>query len=204
MSEAVTRVSPIPHGLLGRQGLAIAALLQLVFPPSLFQFKYLPANIDRAGWKEITQGNQPFLGLGFVNVMPKGEADSVFNGVASWMLLTAVRRQGTPKSRFYGDAQGIGVLDMALAAVAVLHGQVAGTGSISVAKVANAVAEAWSEDSAVISLELKIPLTINMADAFTKPGGLGVFEELATTWNVPTDAGGSTDTYTSDWENPND
>lgn len=201
MSEAVTPVSPLLPGPLAEQGFAIAERLQLAFPPAKFQFKYLPANIDRAGWKEITQGNQPFIGLGFVGVSPTGEG-KVFEGVASWMLLVAIRRQGTPRSRFYGDAQGLGVLVMATAAASVLQGFVAATGSVTIAKIANAVAEAWSDDSAVISLDLRIPLQLPLAEAITKPDGLGIFEALATTWNVPTD-GGSTDIYTSDWENPN-
>lgn len=203
MSEAVTPVSPLLPGPLAEQGFAIAARLQLAFPPSKFQFKYLPASIDRASWKEITQGNQPFIGLGFMGVSPTGEG-KVYEGIASWMLLVAIRRQGTPKSRFYGDAQGLGVMVMATAAASVLQGCVAATGSITVGKIANAIAEAWSDDSAVVSLDLRIPLRLPLADAITKPGGLGLFEAMETTWNEPTSTGGSTDTYTSDWENPND
>ena len=49
MSEVVQdRVAPLEFDFFSCQGQAIAARLQLAFPPSLFQFKYLPANPDRS------------------------------------------------------------------------------------------------------------------------------------------------------------
>jgi hypothetical protein len=198
---AVSRLAMTEWDSLAAQGRAIAARLQLAFPASLFQFKYMPANADRKAWQSLTQGNQPFLGLGFVGVAPKMDG-RIFLGVASWMLLLSVRQAtGTPRSLFYGDAQGIGVLKMAGVAVAVLQGFNAATGAVEVRKVSNAVSEAWADDCAVIALDLAVPLRITLADTIQNPG-CGIFEEMAETWNFPT-ANGSTDVFTSDWENPN-
>ena len=203
MSEAVTPVSPLAPGPLAMQARAIAARLQLVFPPSKFHFKYLPAAINKDVWRDLTQGNQPFIGLGFANFSPTTEG-AVLGGVASWMVLTAIRRVGQPASRLFGDAQApVGVLAMATAAAGVLQGFVAHTGSVTVGKIANTASEAFTDDSTVISIDLRVPMTLNVAELITRPDGLGIFEELSTTWNEPTASGGSTDIYTSDWENPN-
>jgi hypothetical protein len=198
-----TPVAMLDFDLISAQGKAIAARLQTVFPPSLFQFKYLPPNPggDRKAWASLVQGNQPFLGLGFVGVSPVAD-NPVFNGIASWMLLLAVRQAaGTPKTLFFGDAQGIGVLKMGFVATAILQGFNAATGAVSVAKMSNAISDAWSDDSAVLGLDLRVPLTIKLSDAIAKPGD-GLFEELNTIWNVPV-PNGSQDIYSSDWENPN-
>jgi hypothetical protein len=204
MSEAVSKLELRDWDAIGAQGKAISARLQLGFPPALFQFKFLPANAgaDKAVWKNLTQGNQPFLGLGFGGIVPKTDG-RIFMGVASWMLLVSVRmNNGTPKSLFYGDKQGIGALKMAAAAASLLHGMNAATGTLTVAKIANSVSDAWAEDHAVIALDLLVPLTLRVDEAILKPDGLGLFEELLTVWNVPGPQGG-VDTYSSDWENPN-
>ena len=151
----------------------------------------------------MTQGNQPFLGLGFVGVVPTGDG-VVFTGIASWMLLVVVRQNaGTPKTLFYGDAApgSIGALKMAAVAAAMLQGFVAATGSVTVKKISNAVSDAWSDDCAVLALDLQVPVRLELDDVITAPA-LGLFTELAETWNFPGPEG-SQDMFTSDWENPN-
>ena len=203
MSEvAATPLSLILPGALVTQGRAIAAMLGEVFPPSLYQFKYLPAKLNKVSWGHLTQGNQPFLGLGFDVIKPT-TSGGVFSGVASWVLLAAVRANGTPQQRFYGDPQGIGVLSIATVAISVLQGRVAGgTGTIEVKAVMNVDAEEWSADSAVIGINLEIPLRLPLYDAVIKPADLGLFKEMLSTWAIPTPEG-SADIFTSDWTNPN-
>jgi hypothetical protein len=207
VSETVpaTQVAPLLPGLFAAIGDAITARLQVAFPPSLFRFKDLPPAFTEAVWDSLTSGNQPMLGLGFVGVTPTAET-RVAQGVAKFMLLIALRGERTTRSLWYGDAQGGGVLAYAATAWALLEGFNACAGAVHVASINNTVADAWRKNSAVIALDLRVPVTVALPDGITPPS-IGIFETLAEQWNVPTPVGGaitgSEDTYTSEWDNPN-
>jgi hypothetical protein len=209
MSETLVPVAPVTPllpGLFAAIGDAITARLQLAFPPSLFRFKDLPPAFTPEVWRSLTEGNQPMIGLGFVGVKPISDT-RVARGVAQFMLLIAKRGERTTRSLWYGDAQGAGVLAYAATAWAVLQGFNACTGPVDVASMNNTVAEAWKDNSAVIALDLRVPVTVQLADAISDPG-IGIFETLVAQWNVPTPVGatviaGSEDTYASEWDNPN-
>jgi hypothetical protein len=195
--------SPLLPGPLVAQGKGIERLLQLVFPPSYFRFKVLPPRITRESWKNLTTGNQPFLGLGWNGLLPDRALNPQFIGGSSWTLLTSVRRQGTDAERYYGDAQGIGVMTMAGAAVSLLQGAVIEGGTMQVTKVTNVVADGWGDDCAIIALDLALSITLPLAQVIAAPPGLGLFEEMASAWGWSAQDGTEAN-YTSDWTNPND
>jgi hypothetical protein len=206
VSQAQVNPTPLLPGPLTLQARAIIDRLQIVFPPSYYEFQYLPANITGKHWESIVQGNQPMLGLAFLGLAPVGE-NPVMNATAMWMVLCSVRRAGKPQDRFLSGKIGgkpvIGALDFASTAVALLHRANLGTGTGLVTKVTNAVSEAWAGDSAVMSIDLRIPLTLPAAGAFTTPEGLGLFQQLSTQWNEK-EPGGGVDTYSSVWVDQNE
>lgn len=204
MSQVLTPPvsAPLPPGPLAGQAVAIAARLQSVFPPSLFKFAILPGKITKPVWDNLTTGNQPFLGLGFNGMVPDKGNGSTFQGKASWMLLVASRHNATPKDRYFGNAQYPGVTLFATTAVAILQGFDAETGSVTVSGCTNLSPDEWGGDSAIIGITLEVPLTLFVDEAIMPPTGLGLFAELAETYNWPVNTG-STDFVTSYWENPN-
>jgi hypothetical protein len=200
---AVTRVTPAPFGPFNEARDAIVRRLQIAFPPSKFKYADMPADVTPEIWLNMTQANQPFLGMGFIGWTPSSES-KLITGVAKFMLFIAVRGdQRTAQSLYYGDAQGSGVLQFAGVAAALLNGAPTPPGSVMVAGINSAIHPAWKQNSAVVALELRVAMAMVTAAMITAPSGLGMFEEMATTWNVPV-PNGSVDTYSSDWNNPND
>ncbi len=195
--------APVVPGPFVQQGLAIQARLQLAFPPTKFYFKVLPPRIDAKKWARLTQGNQPFVGLGFNGFVPRKEVSGVLRGDASWMVLTAVRRDSTTdEARYYGDAFGIGALTMAPVAAAILHGYVCAGGTAQVDRLANVAADEWGDDAVICQVDLRIPTDLPLADMIINPGGAGWFGEMIDTWSW-TVADGTAGSSTSVWKNPN-
>lgn len=194
--------SPVLPGPLVAQGNAIIARLAQVFPSTLFHFKFLPPKIDRAKWSMLQQGNQPFIGLGWNGVVPdKGDLPFLM-GQNSWTLLVAVRAQGADLVRYFGDANGPGVMGLAAVAAAVLHRAPLATGAGQVTKISNVVADEWSGDAAIAAIDLLVPVSLPLHEAIIAPDGIGWFGVLAESWAAANNDGG-TAAYTSDWENPN-
>jgi len=202
MSEAVATVGPLFPGPLAQIANGVAAQLQLGFPASLFQFKFLPGKLDKAGWKNITKFNQPFLGLGFGGIMSANNSPRPFIGSSKWTLVVAVTRAGVqPGVLFYGDAQGPGVTLLATTAMSLLHGFNIAGGVALVESCSNIAPDEFGDDTALIAVNFSVPINLPLANTITEPV-LNLFEENAETWNWPT-ATGSTDFTTSDWINPN-
>jgi hypothetical protein len=162
----------------------------------------LPGKINKAEWDKLTSGNQPFLGLGFNGIAPNKDNGGLFAGTASWMLMVATRHNGTPKDRYFGNAQYPGVTLFATTAIAILQGFDADTGSVTVSGCSNLSPDEWGGDSAIVGITLTVPLSLQVDTAILPPTGLGLFETLAETYNWPVSTG-STDFMTSEWDNPN-
>lgn len=173
--------SPLLPGPLVAQGQAIFERLGVAFPTTYFKQRFLPPKLNAKAWAEITTGNQPFLGLGWNGLAPTGD-NSMMQGANSWTLLIAVRRQGTDLQRYFGDAQGPGVLTLVGVAAALLQGATCSGGTIRVAKVTNVAAEGWGDDCAIVALELLQAVTLPLADVITAPDGLGWFNDMITSW----------------------
>jgi hypothetical protein len=196
---------PVPDGLgpFVAQGLAIQARLQTVFPAKRYYFKVLPPKLNARKWGELTQGNQPFLGLGFNGFLLGKMEQRELVGQASWMVLVAVRRaSATDQERYFGDKQGLGALTLASVVAPLLNGFLAATGTVVVTGVQNVAADDWGDDAVIIKVDLLVPATLRLSEAITAPGGLGLFEEMASTWNWPAQDG-TAGTFTSTWDNPN-
>ncbi len=194
--------SPIIPGFWVKQGQAIQARLQVAFPATLFHFKVLPPRITAQSWGKLTNGNQPFIGLGFNGFRVKSHAGGKLVGETSWTVLTAVRRDGRVDSRYYGDGFGIGALTMAEVATAVLNNAAAATGKIEIASVANVAADDWGDDAVIIKIDLAVPVTMSLADEILAPAGLGWFDVMASTWGWSAQDGTKA-SYDSEWNNPN-
>jgi hypothetical protein len=202
VSQAVQTVAPLFPGPLANIANAIQAQLQLGFPPSLFQFKFLPGKLDKAAWSKLTQFNQPFIGLGFGGITTVANGRAPLIGQSKWTLVVAVRRSNiSPGVLFYGDAQGPGVTLLATTAMSLLHGFNCDTGTALVESCSNIAPDEFGEDSALIAINFSVPLTLDLPETITPPA-LNLFEENSETWNWPAGAG-STDFTTSDWINPN-
>lgn len=195
--------SPVIPGLFVSQGKAIQARLQVSFPETLFHFKVLPPRIDVKKWNAITQGNQPFIGLGFNGFKPAQVISNQIKGSTNWTVLAAVRRgNATDLERYYGDAFGIGALTMAEVAATLLNGYGAPGGTVEVTSISNVAADDWGDDAVIMKIDLAIPTTLTLHAEILQPNGLGWFDVMASAWGWKADDGTSA-TYSSQWNNPN-
>jgi hypothetical protein len=201
MSGAQNPLALIFPGPVVAQGKLIQERLKLAFPANKFQHKFLPPRIDKAAWKDLTTSGQPFIGLGFQKISAQKIESRQFAGIAHWIALVAVRAAGRPDERYYGDAQGLGVLTLAPILVAMLQGWFSNTGTATVDGMANVASDEWADDSSIVQVSFSIPITLALPDLIANPGGAGVFAEMAETW-VLGGVTGVTTTYLSDWENP--
>lgn len=200
--QRTTPASPLIPGFFVQQGLSLQARLQIPFPPSLFMFKVLPPRLDAKKWGKLTMGNQPFIGLGFNGFRANGRTSGGLQGDASWVVIVAVRHgQATDRSRYYGDAYGMGALTLGEVAAAVLHNHNAPGGKVAVQALTN-VATDWDDDSVVLKIDLIIPLILALDTAILQPQGVGWFDVLANDfgWSAQD---GSEANYESQWSNPN-
>jgi hypothetical protein len=199
MSGAITQIVP---GRLVLQYQAILARLALVFPATKFQTRMLPPKIDKSVWKTLTQGNQPFLGLGFKGFVNQKREASELAVFASWTLLVAVRASGTVETRYLGDTLSVGLLTLAPIAAALLHGwTINHAGTLLVTGMTHVAADEWTDDQAIMQIDFVVPMTLNFGSVMDV-SDVGFFQTLAETWQVTPD-GTLTATYTSEWDNPN-
>lgn len=201
--QRTAAASPIVPGFFVQQGLSIQERLQISFPPSLFMFQLLAPRIDARKWGELTQGNQPFIGLGFNGLQTGARTGGALQGDASWTVIVAVRNgDATDRSRYYGDRFEIGALTMAEVAAAVLHNYRTPTGTLNVHRLTNVVADDWGHDSVIVKIDLTVPVTLRLDNAILQPDGLGWFDVLANDWGWSSQDG-SPANYESQWSNPN-
>ncbi len=202
-AQRTAPASPIIPGIFVKQGEAIQARLQVAFTPAWCHFEVLPPRLTRNVWDKITQGNQPFLGLGFNGFKPTGSLGKPLMGEVSWTVITAIRRNSaTHMGRYYGDKYGIGALTMAEVAAALLTGYGAPGGTVKVVAIANVAADDWGEDSVIMKIDLLIPVKLRLGDEILAPEGLGWFDVLATTWGWSAQDGTHA-SFNSEWDNPN-
>lgn len=198
---ALTLLNPLPLVSLGQ---ALAARLQLAFDPKLFVHAIMPARLDARAWTELTR-RTPFVGLAFNDMIAAPDMQRRFRGATRWSVYLVVRNAAGPAGRYFGDAQGPGLLAMIQAATAMLQGTTlsdassAGLGSVSVHQAANAVAEGWEDGAAAIAaLDLQVPIDITL-DTTLDAAGLDAdaLKTTAITWDFLPATGSLTDIITN-------
>ena len=197
MSDAqpilATTLTPGPLNAIGR---AIEARLATVFPATRFHYDVMPPRITQAAWKTLVR-RTPFVSLGWRGVQAAPEAARLFKGVSQWSVFLVARNQGSISGRYFGDAQGYGLLTMAQVAIAALHGwTLPGFGSCLVTDVSNAAVEGWEDEAALAVVDLAIGTTIGIADVLGPPEELGEFLELQNVWNLIDNQQGGSDELT--------
>lgn len=154
-------LSPDPLSAIGT---ALLARLQQGLPATLFHYRVMPARLTPAAWNELT-ARTPFVGLGWNHIAPAPDLARSWRGVSRWTVYLVARNASGEQGRYFGDAQGVGLLAMVTAATAILHGaDIAGLGTARVEASNNAVAEGWEPGHAVIAaLDVEVPLDLSIA-----------------------------------------
>lgn len=149
-------------------GLALAERLKLAFPPEKFEHHFVPAKLDGAVWAKLLR-RTPFVAVGFAAVEGnRGGSSSLFTGTTGWTIFLATRNERGPRERFFGDSMAPGALQMAQAAIVVLHGyrllvDGVGVGTVNVQSAANSYAEDWKDDAvALVTLEALVPVSLSV------------------------------------------
>lgn len=198
MSQALpSAVQAILPGTLAVIGRALEARLQAAFPLSLFQHSFVPAKLDQKEWGKLTE-RTPSVALGWNDADNSKNAGRLFAGESTWSVFLVTKNNNSISARYFGDTQGQqwapGLFAMAQVAIAVLHGlTIPSVGSVTVKRASNAYAEGWNDNMAMCVIDLAVDTTIALVDAVSAPGDLGLFETLATLWNLASpvgDAGG--------------
>lgn len=146
---------------------AIAARLQLAFPPPRFHHDILPAAPTPSMWSDLAR-RTPLIALGFVGVRPAlpNEARG-FQARAEWRVVPVIRNAAGARARLLGDLQGPGQLGLLQVAIAALHGMtIDGVGAVEVTDAANLYAEGYADEAAALS-----GVTLGVTFALATAGG---------------------------------
>lgn len=203
MSEAIIPVSALVPGPLVISARALTRRIQFVFPPTKFQFRFVPAKITARAWGELYQGTQPFVGLGWNGLASSGDSIE-FTGSSNWTVLLAVKATGgKPDVRYLGDGVGPGLLTFVPAMIAALNGlRIAGAGTAIVKKVSNVYADDWGDDMAMAMMDVTVGMSLPVAATLTAPADLSLLTEISENWAFST-PDGAVPAQQSEWDNPN-
>jgi hypothetical protein len=188
----------INPGQLQQLGTALIAQVQIAFPPTLFQFEVMPSKLTPQAWTALVR-RVPFVGLGWNGVEPAPDMGRGFRGVSRWTLYLVTRNSAGELGRYFGDAQGPGLLQMVQAAVVLLQGaDIGGVGTAAVRSVANAVAEGWEGGNAVIAaVDIDVPVDLTLRNSIDGASvDMDALKTLAIAWDFLPATGSLTDTIT--------
>ncbi len=177
----VASINPGPLSLIGT---ALQAQLQVAFPPSYFEFSFMPPRLTAQEWERLVR-RTPFIGLGWNDIDATNNGGSLFKGESHWTVFAVVTNQASVGGRYYGDQQGVGLFQVLQAAIAVLNGfTIKNVGTCLVKKVSNAYAEGWNKENiAMAAIDVAVNLTLSPAATLVGPEMTpGTFKQLGIDW----------------------
>lgn len=162
----MTDLAPLSTGPLPKTARALTDRLKLVFPPTLFTHRFMPAKLTAKDWMQLTQ-RTPFVGLGWTEIEPIDTPDRDIRGESRWTVFLVAKNAAGIEARYFGDERAPGLFSMVQAAAALLHGfTIDGAGSASVTKIGNLYAEGWdADDSAIAGIDVSVGFDMTLPEA---------------------------------------
>lgn len=184
----------LPQGPMPAIARSLQARLQEVFPLTVFQHEIVPANVNAREWAKLVR-RTPFVGVGWSTVSSAG-GSALFSGSSTWTIFLAVTNERGIAQRYYGDAQAPGLFHLVQIAIAAVNGMQArdanGTkvGSVVVKRASNAHGENFDTNQAIAVIDCDVSITMEPPDVMPAPGDIGMFQQIAATWDFGGNHGG--------------
>jgi hypothetical protein len=180
MSQALTPVTPDPLSLVAS---ALQAQVAALFPPASFELRTVPAALTLKVWTELMRRG-PFVGLGWNGFEVTGPSPNGggVSGTARFSLFLAVKNT-LVASRYFGDANGLGLFSMvSVAAAGRGRWKMPGVGTVLVQKIEHGALDGGDESMAMAVLDLEVMGVVLDIGGAISGFTLGEFQQLAATY----------------------